>query len=1122
MTSLIRVLGLAALLATTRSVRADEVLLLVDAPPPNGLVVGHVDLTAAARWCRATPVVPAGLHAVDTADGAEVPIQFVPDIAFDAKGHAVGTVVVRLPRPGPARLRLRFETGTASKPGVTGTDTWDGRIVTASCILEHDPHKQGGLPWRITFPASGKVVDALRWNDRVHHRELGSFFLADDPEPRVERISPGPLCTVVRVQGRYLQGGKEPASRPTAVYDWFTFANEPSIYVVASIRQDEPFAWHESHILELTDTGGAFPRWAGGEPLAEGRFENTRKSLPQADWGLIHDGRNGIGLFHDGQVLLYDAAKASYIQAHGEAAWSVWDQPRREASAWLRIATDAQPVAAMQEAARAVPAGGILRVTVDALRARIDAAREQLIGAPADRHQQGWWRVQGARQLEAQGRFEEAARVIEGARLPGWTTLNAGNLGLILERTSDGIRLLNLFDSAQDRTLVPDRPLPLFDLTLKRAGADEPVTLTADRGWQEIEIVTDPARPMPEGLELRWRRPIDTRLGGLTVAARVQPDPHAGALRWRLTVADPPAPWSVWRVVFPLVAIADLGPRGSVFFPKAAGQVERDAWLRPVRFSGTYPSGWTSMQYLAAYDEAKPTGLYVAIHDPWGSTKDLKVESRPSERAVVFAVDQPAPDMGVPANRFELSGEAVWQLLRGDWFDAAMIYRDWVRTSAKWYPRLTPGEGRADTPRWMRELSVWALNHGEPDRCVPEVKAFIDFLGSPAAVHWYNWHQIPFDNDYPHYFPTRPGFADGVKALQASGTFVMPYINGRLWDTRDRGPEDFEFTSLARPAVSKREDGEPYVETYGSKESDGSPVRLGVMCPSTALWQARVREIVVRLMTECGVKGVYIDQIAAAAPTLCFDQSHGHPLGGGHWWTEGYWKLLEAIRRDMPADSMITTECNGEPYIRCFDGYLTWHWQYDGQVPAFPAVYGGAIQMFGRSYAGGATQGLALRMRAGQQLVFGEQIGWLAPGMVVGTENGGFFRDVVRLRRQLSRYFWAGEMARPPRLVGEVPKVRADWQWGGVDWVTTDAILTGAWHQPSAGRLVLVFVNVSDEAVTAPVAFDARPYGLTGPTVRLTRIGADGPGETIESPSQIERPATFPPRTAQAWEIAAP
>ena len=36
----------------------------------------------------------------------------------------------------------------------------------------------------------------------------------------------------------------------------------------------------------------------------------------------------------------------------------------------------------------------------------------------------------------------------------------------------------------------------------------------------------------------------------------------------------------------------------------------------------------------------------------------------------------------------------------------------------------------------------------------------------------------------------------------------MPYINGRLWDTRDRGIEDFEFSRIARPAATEDENGE--------------------------------------------------------------------------------------------------------------------------------------------------------------------------------------------------------------------------------------------------------------------------------------------------------------------------
>ena len=101
-----------------------------------------------------------------------------------------------------------------------------------------------------------------------------------------------------------------------------------------------------------------------------------------------------------------------------------------------------------------------------------------------------------------------------------------------------------------------------------------------------------------------------------------------------------------------------------------------------------------------------------------------------------------------------------------------------------------------------------------------------------------------------------------MRELQAAGAYIMPYINGRLWDTRDKGTTDFQFSAVARPAATKDEAGKPYVETYGSREADGSPVQFAVMCPTTQLWQAKVRQTVLRLMNEYGTKGVYIDQVA--------------------------------------------------------------------------------------------------------------------------------------------------------------------------------------------------------------------------------------------------------------------
>ncbi len=353
----------------------------------------------------------------------------------------------------------------------------------------------------------------------------------------------------------------------------------------------------------------------------------------------------------------------------------------------------------------------------------------------------------------------------------------------------------------------------------------------------------------------------------------------------------------------------------------------------------------------------------------------------------------------------------------------------------------------------------------------------------------------------------------------------MPYINGRLWDTHDKGAEDWEFTRIALSGTTKDEAGNPYTETYRSKETDGNSVRLAVMCPATSLWQDRVGDIVLRLFNEYGVTGVYIDQIAAAQPRLCFDASHGHDLGGGHWWTEGYWKMLDAIRAAKPAGCVLTTECNAEPYIKWLDGYLTWHWQQQDMVPAFSAVYGGAIQMFGRAYRGGPTQDLANRMKGGQQLVYGEQIGWFGPEIIERVDCWPFLRGCIQLRWWLREYFCRGHMARPPHLAGPVPRIKADWQWSGEWPVTTDAIMTGAWWIDQDDKLVLIFANVSDDPYSGHLDLDPADYGLAGKSVKVTAIQPNGSrGDTC-----VARPLTIqaidhadielPPRSILAWEV---
>lgn len=438
-------------------------------------------------------------------------------------------------------------------------------------------------------------------------------------------------------------------------------------------------------------------------------------------------------------------------------------------------------------------------------------------------------------------------------------------------------------------------------------------------------------------------------------------------------------------------------------------------------------------------------------------------------------------------------------------------HRDWVRREASWFPRDKMGpEGRTDTPRWMKELSLWAIGSDAPDKMPEALRKFQEPLGVPAGLHWYNWHKIPFDNDYPHYFPVKDGFKSAVSEIQSGGDlFVMPYINGRLWDSRDRETEDWLFTEEALPGVTKKEDGTPYFETYRSKEKDGSKVSLGVMCPSSAVWVAKQRELIARLTRpsdgkpgdegDMGVKGVYVDQVAAASPALCFDESHDHPSAGGTWWVLAYRKMFERIRSELPEGAMLTTECNAEPFIDLFDGYLTWHFQHDGEVPAFAAVYGGAVQMFGRAYGGGPDMVVSARMKMAESFVFGEQIGWISPHVVNDPARYDFLGKVVALRYKFRDYFYGGEMARPPKLLGDMPTVTADWHFSGRPTIVTLAVVqTGAWRKPAERSVILMFANFSDKTQENRLQVDPAEWGFESGKIKIVRHNPDGSEQKLD------------------------
>ena len=1086
-----------------------ELVLLCRGVPDPGLALVEFDLTALARRLDVLPLTFSRLRASLSGTVAALDSQFIPDPDFDPHLNVRGRALFRFPRGGEYRVRLDLGAGNDAMP-----TPWDGVVRGPGYTVTHDL-ETGGLPRRIAFDESGRAYDTFAFNDRLHSRDKGGFHLRHEPVPRVDKLGGGPLATVVRVQARYTQGAQRP-SAAEAVYDWIYLRDTPVVMVEARISQEHAQAWDETHVLEINFPDESFTGWMGGEPLHEGVFVANKDSYVPSSWGALCNREDALALFRAGGLRIYDGRGdyGTYLHAHADSAWEAWRGRRRRFSACLWLGAAGAARDAVPAAVASAPAPARAVVTLQTLEDRLDTSDKDIAAAPPGEERRRADLVQTlARRWRDQGRAVDALQLLEERTLKPLRLVQAGDLRLLVEERTDGIVPQSLRHASTDREFLATNTPPLFTLKLRQVETGDEIELRADSGWGRIDVDAG-----GDAVAWRWSSPDRPGLEALAVTAAARPDRGAHALRWQLEVDNPAAGWSLLNVVFPQVAVADLGPEGCVFFPRAPGEVEKGLWGRDFKHEGLYPEPWTTMQYVAAYPGRGEPGLYLATHDPGGSPKRIAINSRPRQRSVVFTYDHPAADMSRPGNGFATPGEVVWQLFRGDWFDAAMIYRDWVRREARWYTAPGP-DGRADTPRWMRDLPIWVSRSGPFPDVVARTREFAAFLGVPVALHWYSWHEIPFDNDYPHYFPAKPGFAKHVAELQEAGVYVMPYINGRLWDTRDRGAEDFEFSQVALPAATKDENGKPYTEAYGSLEEDGSKVEFAVMCPATALWQERIRDICLRLFSEYGVDGVYIDQVAAMSPRLCMDPGHGHPLGGGAWWNEGYWQMLRSIRQAMPEQAMLTTECNSEPFAHVFDGYLSWTWQHDGQVPAFCAVYGGAIQMFGRQYGGNQA---AKRMKLGQQLVFGEQLGWMWPDMMnEDQDTARFLRDTARLRWRLRRWFAAGEMARPPALDGDIPTLTENWEWAGSkDWfVTTPAVLTGAWSLPREKKTILLFVNVSEQPVSSGFAFEAAECGFGKNTLRRRRIAPDGDGEPEIVESTFTATLELKPLSTWAWEF---
>lgn len=549
----------------------------------------------------------------------------------------------------------------------------------------------------------------------------------------------------------------------------------------------------------------------------------------------------------------------------------------------------------------------------------------------------------------------------------------------------------------------------------------------------------------PLGLRFVWS---DLSLGeekaAVDVVCDVVRNDSEGDVEFRISVDNRSSVYGLWETLYPrLDAVAESG-RADALLPRGNWGAHLARACRE-EMNVTYPSFEMPMQFTAFHKRG--VGLYFAAHDGRSSVKRFRLTA---DQSVAF--ETPARDAGVAGGNGAPAFPVIVSTYVGDWWQAAAKYRRWAMRQ-RWTAQ-GPTARRMDRSDRLAGNAFWMHVWGDPafaERTVAAVLSRTDG-NVPFGIHWYCWHQIPFDHSYPEYFPAKAGFEDAVRRMREKGVLVMPYINGRLWD------RDLPGFAAVRECAACAASGEPMYETYGTGR------HFAAMCPGTVPWGAKMLEVTSRLFGS-GCDGVYIDQIGSASPVLCFGESHGHPLGGGSHWTDGYRRMLTPIRKSAVAcGAMLATENTAEPYMDSIDAYLTWTPDRVNDVPALPAVYSGYTTWIG-SPQDADVSFESFQAAQVRDILWGVQPGWM-DDWILDDGHRKHFDCMLRLAKtRLSNRAWFGEGTLLGEVVNEATNrpMTVEWKANGKRQPPAETAPTVAvvWEN-RAGERLLAIGNLAD------------------------------------------------------------
>ena len=982
-------------------------------------------------------------------------------------------------------------------------------VTNGDLQLEH-VRGIGGMIRRVTL---GDASASLTWNDKIFDGQV--YYLAKHSAERMEVKAAGPLRAVVEAEGEYLDAGKSPAAKPRGRYRFTTYAGLPFTLIEGTVTQDFAHQWRSLAFVEMQIGGGGLTHYATDN--AGGRLERAGTFYGGSHWAAAYNDKVLIATCASRSPGVWDGGGEHYgayvrsgvspmttllLPWKGAILFGAGDKALKDKTVqqWSEILADppAVRIAFDKLGLRVAQVAQVVREREDSLANLTGKAWAQTHVAVTLARQQ----AQIAREKFQSGAFreclaaiktcEEALDISEGkAQIQTEGAIQAGvvmghpflandRVAYLWSRPEDGAGLMSIFDRESGREMLKAHPseAPFWEITVKRGKGGK----TYKSVGTPCEVTGD--APGDEGqISFRWSDGV-----GVEVEARLgAEDPF---LRLRLAASSGTASTGLVNVAFPVVTgIAPLtdGARRDTILETWGLGWEKPSPLVTGKVSNvsgsTYPRG---MQFTALLGDGH--GLYFAEEDGDANRKQILWTPDADTGTLAFSISHPVLNWGAdePVVEYTLPGDAVLGPFRGDWYDAARIYRKWALT-APWCAKGLIYE-REDYPKWLINAPYWTLSHIGDEAGIQRELDKQAFYEIPVMVaHTYNWFFGLLQGDRrPEYFPPKlgsEGFKQAVAQLQEKGIRVVPYIDGFLveWDTDSYRMKDGDNTIAIWDSNGKA----TRVASYRRNDT--------LACPAAPQRRKDVLEIAKELVGRYGVDGIYFDWLSVNTHD-CFNPAHGHPIAGGNFWTKSTHDLYEQVRTEckkLNPQFLLTGEDIAEYCIDVQDTFLCLG-RTGSNAPLFQAVYHGYANVFG----GGKNKCKPVYL--GRWWLLGAQNGWHnTEGAMIGNPpyerfaaSGRYYKRLLRCRWEFAApYLGYGEMLRPPKIEGELPTITVKDTY---HTFTAQAVEGSAWKAPD-GTVGVFFLNYDDKnAHEATWSVDLAETGIdASKKVRISRWTPD-------------------------------